>query len=151
MPRAGAVIAFAFGLPGLALANTLTVNIWPDADPESAIFCSLTLHQGRLVALQAKGLGLQNPRAVSWWANEADTSAFLDGVQALVTGAVPSGNPNLAPRPQPPFLTVTWMANLDGQISTGRYVAQDLQIPQELSQMLDRVMPGSYCAQTRLH
>lgn len=78
-------------------------------------------------------------------ANDTDTAAFLGGVQALVSGAVPSGNSNLAPRPQPPFLTVTWMANLDGRVATGRYVATDLQMPDELSQVLARVMPGSYC------
>ncbi len=146
MPRAGAAIAFALALPGLAAANTVIFNVVPNADPDSAIYCALSLNQGRLVALQAKGVGLQNPRAVAWWANEADTTAFLRGVQALVSGAVPSENPNSAPWLDPPFLTVTWIANLNGQVTSGRYVTHELRLPDELSQMLATVMPGGYCA-----
>ena len=151
MPRAGAAIAFALTLPCLAVpmisaANTVNFNVWPSADPDTALYSSVSLRKGRLVVIEARGLGLQHPHPVQWWANDTDTAAFLVGIQALVSGAVPSGSPNLAARPAPPFLTVTWIANLDGRVTTGRYVGAGLRLPNELSQMLATVMPGGYCA-----
>src|SRR5512137_855071 len=129
MRGAGLITAALMLLPDLAFCHSLTVNLWPESDPDSAIFCTLSLSAGQLSAVEAKGLGLENPRALRWWASAADTSAFLGGMQALIDGRVPSENPLYAPRPAPPFLTVTWTANVNGQIVSGRYTATDLALP----------------------
>lgn len=150
MPGARAAIAFALCLTGFAVpmplaASTVNFNIWPSADPDAAIYCSVSLNQGRLVVIEAKGLGLQRPHPMQWWATDADTAAFLHAVQALISGEVPSDYPDLAARPAPPFLTVTWIAHLDGRITTGRYVAADLAVPPALAQMLAVVTPNGRC------
>ena len=156
MRRLGPINAIALALPVLALpaaalANSLTLNIWPSDDPDSAVFCALTLSDGQISVIEARGLGMQNPRALRWWANRADADAFLHAMQALVSGAVPSQNPLLSPRPRPPFLTVTWIANLDGRVTSGRYTGNGLFLPAELAEMLDTVTPGSSCRSALLH
>lgn len=145
MRAAGVISAAVLALPAPGLSHTLTVNIWPDADPDSAIFCTLSYSGGQFAAVEARGLGLNAPRALRWWASPDDTRAFLSGLQALISGAVPSENPLLSPRPAPPFLTVTWLAELDGSVKSGRATAQDLQLPAELAALFDQVMPGSPC------
>ena len=103
MQHAGAMIAFACGLPGLAAASTLTFNVWPNADPDSAIFCSLTLDHGRLIALQAKGLGMQNPRAVAWWRMTPTRRPFWAGCRPWSAGRCPRAIPTLRHGPSRRF------------------------------------------------
>lgn len=143
--RAASLICAALCLPQTAVAYALTFNLAPDTNPDNAVFCTLSLSQGEFSAVQAKGLGLQHPRALRWWATDAETTAFLTGMQALIDGRAPSENPLLSPRPSPPFLTVTWIGSVDGQIVSGRYTAHDLFLPAELASVLDTVTPGSYC------
>jgi hypothetical protein len=145
MLRVKVISAAALALPSLAAPNTLTVNLWPDSNPETSVFCTISLADGQLSAVEAKGLGLQNPRPLHWWASVADQSAFLTGIEALIAGEIPSVNPLDAPLLAPPFLTVTWISNLDGQISSGRYTTRDLSLPKKLATLLDTVIPGSYC------
>jgi hypothetical protein len=49
--------------------------------------------------------------------------------------------------PQPPYLTVDWLAKSDGSLASGRYQDAGTTLPAPLRQMIATVMPGSYCAQ----
>lgn len=145
MRRVGVISAAVLALPTMAAPNTLTLNLWPDANPETSVLCTISLSDGQLSTIEAKGLGLQNPHPLHWWASPAEEAAFLAGIEALIAGEIPSVSPLQAPRPAPPFLTVTWMTNLDGQIVIGRYTARDLSLPAKLATLLDTVIPSSYC------
>ncbi len=151
MRAAGVICAAVLALPAPGHAHALTVNLWPDTDPDHAIFCTLSFSDGQFAAVEARGLGLQAPRALRWWASADETRAFLAGLSALIDGPVASENPLMSARPAPPFLTVTWLAELDGGVTSGRHTAQSLALPPELAALFDQVMPGSYCRRAPLN
>ena len=146
MSHRAVALALALSLPSPMQAASLIINLWPNADPDTAIYCALTLTGDRMVAVQAKGMGLQDPQTYRWWASDLDRTAYFHGLQQLFDGTLPSENPLSAPMPLPPFVTVTWVANLNGSMTSGRYVANHAEIPPELAAMLALVTPGSYCS-----
>ena len=143
--QAGAVI-LTLALATPAPAQSITVQLVPDADPDSVIFCALRLQDHQINAVATKGLGFQNLRPYHWWANSAEDQAVLRSVADFLNGDLPSANPKLLPTLQPPYLTVDWRANVDGSLASGRYQTQGVTLPATLNQLIATVMPGSYCA-----
>ena len=144
--QTGAVI-FALALATPSLAQSIIVQLVPDADPDSVIFCALRLQDHQISAIATKGLGFQNLRPYHWWANPAEDQAVLHGVASLLGGDLPAANLRLLPPLKPPYLTVDWLAKSDGGYASGRYQTQGTKLPAPLRQMMTTVMPGSYCAQ----
>lgn len=143
MPAAALLNAILGAIP--AQSDIITFNIWPRDDPESAVFCSVRLSGREIIVIQSKGLGLPGPRPYRWWASDRETAAFVLSISSLVDGRIPSQNPLFAPSPQPPFVTVTWVANVDGKVLNGRYVGHGTHVPDAFSGFLETVMPESYC------
>lgn len=149
MRRLGGALVLALSLCAPMQAASLIINLWPSTDPDAAIYCALNLSGRVMVAVQAKGNGLHDVQTYRWFATDAERSAYLHALQALFNGTLPSDNPLLAPMPLPPFVTVTWVAHLNGTLTSGRYVDTSARIPAELADMLAEVTPGSYCSPLR--
>ncbi|MDZ4312387.1 MAG: hypothetical protein U1A24_17705 [Cypionkella sp.] len=143
--QSGAVlIALALATP--APAQSIIVQLVPNADPDAVIYCAIRLQDRQISTVATKGLGFQNLRPYHWWANPAEDRALLHSVASFLTGDIPSANPLSLPRLQPPYLTVDWRANVDGSLASGRYQAQGTTLPAPLRHLIATVMPGSYCA-----
>lgn len=143
--QTGAVI-FALALATPSLAQSIIVQLVPDTNPDAVIFCALRLQDRQISAIATKGLGFQNLHPYHWWANQAEDQAMLRSIAGFLTGEIPSANPLSLPRLQPPYLTVDWRANVDGNLASGRYQAQGATLPAPLRQLIATVMPDSYCA-----
>ncbi len=148
MQRLGGALAIALSLPAPMQAASLIINLWPSTDPDTAIYCALTLTGRTMVAVQVKGNGLHDVQTYRWFATDFERNAYLHALQALFNGTLPSDNPLVAPLPLPPYITVTWVAHLNGTLTSGRYVDTKARIPAELADMLAVLTPGSYCSPT---
>lgn len=145
MQTGAVILALALATP--SLAQSIIVQLVPDADPDSVIFCALRLQDHQISAIATKGLGFQNLRPYRWWANPAEDQAVLHAVASLLSGDLPTANLRLLPGLAPPYLTVDWLAQSDGGYASGRYQTQGITLPAPLRQLIATVMPGSYCAQ----
>lgn len=128
-----------------ACANRITVEVWPDAYPDHAVSCSIALADGWISLVQVKGAGMPGPAPMRWPASDAEVDALSDGLQAFVGGALGSVDAYRARQPPAPFLTVTWMAQLDDRLTTGLYIQPGLSLPPSLSRALSRLGVGQPC------
>lgn len=94
--------------------------------------------------VQGRGPGTDE-RVVSWAPNAAEEAAMMAALAALVSGELPALPPTDPGQPPPPYLSVTWITRLDGQILSGRMVAPGLRLPPPLAETVARLMPGSLC------
>jgi hypothetical protein len=117
-------------------ANRLTFEVWPDASPNHAIFCSVALSDGWISLVQVKGAGMPGPQPMRWRASSAEVDALSDSLQAFVGGELGSVDPYASRQPPAPFMTVTWMTRLDDRLATGLYIQPGLALPGTLSQTL---------------
>lgn len=144
--QAGAVI-LTLALATPSPAQSLLVQLVPDRNPDSVISCVIGLEGRQINAIATKGLGFQNLRPFRWWSTSAEDAALLHGLADFLTGDLPSSNPKRLPPLQPPYLTVDWLMKSDGSLASGRYQAPGTTLPAPLRQLINTVMPGSYCAQ----
>ena len=119
-----------------AHANRLTFEVWPDASPDHAAFCTFALSDGWISLVQVTGAGMPGPQPIRWRASRAEVEALSDSLQAFVGGALGSVDPYLSRPPPAPFLSVTWMTRLDDRLKTGLYIQPGLALPAPLSQTL---------------
>ncbi len=126
--------ALTAALPGHA--NRLTFEVWPDASPDHAVFCTFALTDGWISLVQVKGAGMPGPQPMRWRASRAEVDALSDSLQAFVGGELGSVDPYRSRQPPAPFLTVTWMTRLDDRLKTGLYIQPGLALPGPLSQTL---------------
>ncbi|MBL9074923.1 hypothetical protein [Tabrizicola sp.] len=117
-------------------ANRLTFEVWPDASPDHAVFCTFALSDGWISLVQVTGAGMPGPEPMRWRASRAEVDALSDSLQAFVGGALGSVDPYLSRPPPAPFLTVTWMTRLDDRLKTGLYIQPGLALPDPLSRTL---------------
>ncbi len=144
MQTGAVLIALALATP--SLAQSIIVQLVPNANPDAVIYCAIRLQDRQINAIATKGLGFQNLRPYHWWASPAEDQALLHSLAGFLSGDLPSANPKLLPKLQPPYLTVDWMTKSDGGLASGRYQAQGNILPAPLRQLIATVMPGSYCA-----
>ncbi|MFO1203956.1 MAG: hypothetical protein U1E58_15095 [Tabrizicola sp.] len=142
----------AFGLAALAAepthANRMTFEVWPDSSPDHAVSCSIALTDGWISLVQVKGAGMPGPEPMRWRASAPEVQALSDSLQAFVGGTLGSVDPYGSRQPPAPFLTVTWMTQLDDRLTTGLYIQPGLALPVPLSQALSRLGVGQPCGLT---
>ena len=117
-------------------ANRLTFEVWPDASPDHAVFCSVLLRDGWISLVRVTGAGLPNAHPMRWRASRAESEALLDSLLALLSGRIASIDPTGSREPPAPFLTVTWMTRLDGRLASGLYMQPGLALPGPLGRTL---------------
>jgi hypothetical protein len=117
--------------PGLS--NRLTLEVWPDAVPEHATFCTVALSNGWINVVQVRGVGLPAPYPVRWRATSAEEHAMLTALHAFLAGELVSVDPYVSRLPPAPFVTVTWMTTLDDNMATGLYIQNGLPLPAPLA------------------
>lgn len=132
-------------LPHLADAATLTIEVWPSADPHKTIFCAMSLTNGRFSAFELIGHGRAGaPRR--WYSMETEILAFGTALQSLISGDL-AGQVILTSRtPPPPFVSATWLANVDNATTSGIYIQTGVALPETLLQAILTVLPGGPCA-----
>jgi hypothetical protein len=143
---AGLVAAVATALP--ANANRLTFEVWPDADPAHASFCSIALAGGWLSLVQVKGSGLPSPRPSRWRASSREEETLTAALQAFLAGDLELVDPYLSRLPPAPFVTVTWMTTLDDTMATGLYIQPGLPLPPVLADLSAALGLGETCGLT---
>lgn len=137
-------VALVLMVPAPALAHSLSVTLWPSADPDSTLRCAVHLDAGRMRVVQARGPGV-GERVAIWAPNAAEEAAMMAALAGFVTGSLPSIDPRDPGQPPPPYVSVTWITRLDGQVLAGRMVQPGLDLPPLLAEAVDRLMPGSLC------
>ena len=144
--RLGGVLAVLLSLPQLAAANSLTIEVWPNADPTQTIYCTMTLTDGRFSALEVIGHGAPAARPQQWFSTEADVRALGTALQSLISGDL-AGQVILTSRsPPPPYFSATWVANVDNATASGIYIHPGTLLPEVLLQAITTLLPGGPCA-----
>jgi hypothetical protein len=128
------LVAMVASLP--AFANRLTFEVWPDGSPDHVVSCTFALSDGWISLVQVKGAGMPGPDPMRWRASRLEVEALEDSLQVLVGGALASVDPYLSRPPAAPFLSVTWMTQLDDRLATGLYIQPGLALPGPLSQTI---------------
>lgn len=151
--RKGGMQGLALGLATMvaalpAFANRLTFEVWPDASPDHVVSCTFALSDGWISLVQVKGAGMPGPNPMLWRASRAEVEAVSQSLAAFVAGELASVDPYASRQPPAPFLSVTWMTRLDGQLATGLYVQPGLALPGSLSQTLASLGLGRTCGLT---
>ena len=141
--RLGGVLALWLSLPGLAGANTLTLEVWPSADQTRTIYCAITLKDGRFSAFEEIGHGSPN-RFLQWYSIPAEATAFANALQSLIDVDL-TGQVIVTSRKPPPFLRATWVANVDNATTSGIYVQSGTALPDDLLQAILTLLPGGPC------
>ncbi len=133
----GLVAGFAVGLTALpAGANRLTFEVRPDVQPDHTVACSISLKDGWISLVQVQGYGMPPPQPTRWRMARSEEAAILAALQAFVTGDAASVDTYRSRSPDPPFISVTWMTTLDGDLASGLYVQRGLHLPRVLSESL---------------
>lgn len=117
-------------------ANRLTFEVWPDASPDHVVSCSVALRDGWISLVKVKGAGMPGPQPMRWRASRAEVDAVYDSLQALVGGTLGSVEPYRSRQPPAPFLSVTWMTDVNASLATGLYIQPGLSLPVTLADML---------------
>ncbi|MGL4234733.1 hypothetical protein [Tabrizicola sp.] len=147
MRRLAGLSALLCILPGIGLAHSVTVEIWSSPDPSQTIFCSLHLLNGRMTAVEVKGLGMPPDHNAVWPTTPRETKALTDVLQTLLDKSL-SPEAILASRtPPPPFLSVTWFTELNGRPVSGLTFSTPDSVPPDLRALINTVLPGGYCDQ----
>ena len=132
------------GLAQVAQAHSLSLTLWPSDDPEAVIRCAVHLDAGRMRVVQARGPGV-GERVVVWAPTAAEEAVMMAALAAFVSGDIAGVAPTDPAQPAPPFVTVTWITRLDGQVLAGRSVTAGLDLAPVLEAVVSRLMPGSLC------
>ena len=144
MRRIG-VLVLALFLPGLAAADSLTIEVWPNTDPTQTIYCAIILSHDRFSALQVIGHGAP-AQPLRWYSTESDITAMTHAWQSLIGGDL-AGQMILNSRtPPPPYVSVTWVANVDNATASGIYIQPGITLPDVVLQAVLTVLPGGLCA-----
>lgn len=144
--RLGGVLAVLLSLPQLAAANSLTIEVWPNADPTQTIYCAMTLTDGRFSTLEVIGHGAPAARPQQWFSTEPEIRALGAALQSLIGGEL-AGQVILTSRtPPPPYLSATWVANVDNATASGIYIQPGIALPDALLLAVMTVLPGGPCA-----
>lgn len=132
-------------LPGAALPDVLTYEIWPTADPSESLSCLIALTDGQIRVVEVRGAGMPPRHPLRWPVRPAEEAAVLAALQALISGEVPGVDIYGARNPTPPYLTITWSSQVNGTWVSGLYIQPGLALPQVLAQVLTAVIPSSRC------
>ncbi|WP_374426809.1 hypothetical protein [Tabrizicola sp.] len=116
-----------------ALANRVTVEVWPDSSPDHVMSCSFALDDGWISMVRVKGVGMPGPGLMRWRASRAEVDAVSASLQAFVAGELGSVDPSASRSPPAPFVSVTWMTRLDDRLATGLFLHSGLAVPEPLS------------------
>lgn len=115
-----------------ALANRVTVEVWPDSSPDHVMSCSFALDDGWISMVRVKGVGMPGPGLMRWRASRTEVDAVSASLQAFVAGELGSVDPSASRTPPAPFLSITWMTRLDDRLATGLYLQRGLGLPEPL-------------------
>ena len=125
-------------------AHSLLITLWPSRDPGEVLRCALHMEGGRMRMVQARGQGAGEPM-MAWAPDAAEEAVMMAALAAFVSGDLPSIPPTDPGQPPPPYLTVSWITRLDGEVAAGRMVAPGLALPPMLESLVTQVIPGSLC------
>jgi hypothetical protein len=128
-----------------AAANRLTFEVWPDAKPDHAIFCSVSLANGWMTLVQVHGLGLPAAQPLRWRASKAEEAAMTMALQGFLSGDLALVDPYTSRLPPAPFVTITWMTMLNGDMATGLYIHEGLALPAVLARSLKSLALDQAC------
>ena len=126
----GLVTGLAVGLTALpACANRLTFEVRPDLQPDHIIACSVALQDGWISLVQVRGVGMPARHPIRWRMSQREEAAILTALQGFIAGDAASIDPYASRTPAPPFVSVTWMTSLDGDLASGLYFQPGLHLP----------------------
>ena len=143
--RLGGVLWLMLSLPGLADANSLTIEVWPNADPTQTIYCAMTLTDGRFSTLEVIGHG-SPARPLRWFSTETEVAALGTALQSLIGGDLAGAVILTSRTPPPPYISAIWVANVDNATKSGIYIQPGQLLPDTLLQAVLTVLPGGPCA-----
>ncbi|MDP3194473.1 hypothetical protein [Tabrizicola sp.] len=129
------ITAFLTALP--VCANRLTFDVRPDPLPDHAVACSVALTDGWISLVRIKGFGMPAPQPFRWRTTQTEEAALLAALEAFVYGDPRSVEAYHSRPPAPPFVSVTWMTSLDGELASGLYLQPGLHLPRVLASSLE--------------
>lgn len=145
----GLVVGSAVLLTALpACANRLTFEVRPDIQPDHIVACSISLKDGWISLVQVQGYGMPAPQPTRWRTTVTEEDALVAALRSFVTGDAPSVDVYRARSPEPPFVSVTWMTSLNGDLASGLYLQRGLNLTEVLTQSLHSLGLDRACGLT---
>ena len=134
-----------FMLPVAGQADVLTFGIYPSSNPAVSISCRIELRAGQINVVEVRGVGMPPRAPYRWPVRRAEEVAVLRALQALISGDLPGVETYSSRTPPPPYLTIAWSSQVNGQRVTGLYQQLGIGLPDVMAVLMDTVMPGSGC------
>jgi hypothetical protein len=137
----------AIGLTAEVRANSLTLEFRPSDDLAEMVSCTLQLAEQQFVVVEVVGAGFALQEPIRWSATEPETRVMLAALAALLSddpASVP--DPFVARLPDPPFVSVLWMASMTHGLQSGLYIQEGFDLPPVLDQVIERLLVGGPCA-----
>ena len=131
--KAAIAVVLTVAASGPALAHRLTLEVWPDTQPDHASYCTVALTGGWITVVKVRGLGMPSPYPLRWRASPREEAAMTEALQAFLAQDLVSVDPHAARQPPAPFVTVTWMTRLDDRMASGLYIQSGLPLPLPLA------------------
>ena len=148
MMRPFLTTALAIALLRAAGAQTLTFDIRPGTEPARWVACTLRLEPPWITLIEVEGAGMPPRQQIRWPAGPRDRALVEAAIAALASGALPPTDPNGSRRPEPPNLSVTWIAGEGPALRSGYYQQSGLALPPVLAELIGGIIPGGSCART---
>jgi len=136
-------LALAAGLPQATSAAHLSLEIRLSRDPQAVAFCTVQLDQSLVIMTESRGSTAA--QALRWPATPDETQALLAALGALLSDDLPVTDPFSARWPRPPFVSVTWQAEMTEGSAAGQYHQPGLTLPPVLQTVVMTFLTGGPC------
>ena len=86
---------------------------------------------------------------MQWYAKEIEVAALNTALQSLISGDLTAEVMQTTRMPAPPYISATWVANVDDRIAAGLFIPPGVVLPDPLLAAIRAILPGGLCARLR--
>ncbi len=131
--------------PALPAAHSLTIEIRPTDDLRNMVSCTVLLSQSEFRVIEVQGPVNPILAPIRWPASAADQRVMLSALQSFLAADLPATDARTYRTPDPPFVSVTWMADMTGGMQGGFYLQSGLDLPDVLDNVINTLLTGGPC------
>lgn len=140
-----AVLWWLVALPAPGLAQSITLEIHPDADPRRVVACTLHDQPPMMRAVEVEGTGLPGNGVYTWVGRPIDRQLLYAALSHLMADPPQAGEIYRLSVPAPPYTIVTWSVPTFQGPYFGAAVKTGVVLPPQIARVFREVMPGGLC------